>query len=143
MKKHILILLILVCLLPAYALAAPELTGVVPGDASLVSGVDGWYFDFSASEGGTLAMELLSGETGVSIGSVGAMTVEAGSGRMHWNGLMPDAAAVPAGDYMAQVRMKNYWGEESEPSVFSLHIFESEAEQEANTLDLGMLCLCS
>ena len=139
MKKHILILLILVCLLPAYALAAPELTGVVPGDASLVSGGDGWYFDFSASEGGTLAMELLSGETGESIGSVGAMTVEAGSGRMHWNGLLPDGAAVPAGDYMAQVQMKNYWGEESEPSVFSLHIFASEAEQEANTLDLSML----
>ena len=139
MKKHILILLILACLLPAYALAAPVLEHVVPGDASLVSGTDGWYFDFSVNEGGTLAMELLSGETGESVGSVGAMAVEAGSGRMHWNGLLPDGAPVPADDYMVQVQMKNYWGEESESSVFSLHIFESQAEQEANTLDLSML----
>ena len=42
MKKHILILLILAGLLPAYALAAPVLEQVVPGDASLVSGTDGW-----------------------------------------------------------------------------------------------------
>ena len=107
MKKHILILLILACLLPAYALAAPALEGVVPGDASLVSGAGGWYFDFSASEGGTLAMVLLSGETGETVGSVGAMAVEAGSGRMHWNGLLPDGTAVAAGDYMAQVQRKN------------------------------------
>ncbi|MBQ2991737.1 MAG: hypothetical protein IJD60_10710, partial [Clostridia bacterium] len=139
MKKHILILLILVCLLPACALAAPQLYSVLPGDASLVSGADGWYFDFFANEGGTLSMELLSGETGETLYSVGGMAVEAGNGRMHWNGLFPDGAAVPAGDYMAQVRMKNFWGEESGSSVFSLHIFESEAQRSENTLDLSLL----
>ena len=139
MKKHILILLTLVCLLPAYALAAPILEGVLPGDASLVRGADGWYFDFSASEGGMLTMQLLSGETGESLYSVGGMAVEAGSGRMHWNGLLPDGTAVPAGDYMAQVQIQNFWGEESESGVFSLHIFESEAQRSENTLDLSLL----
>jgi len=139
MKKHILILLTLVCLLPAYALAAPVLENVVPGDASLVSGADGWYFDFFASEGGTLNMQLLSGETGERMFDVGSMAVEAGSGRMHWNGLLPDGTAVPAGDYMAQVQIQNFWGEESESGVFSLHIFESEAQRSENTLDLSLL----
>ena len=139
MKKHILILMMIVCLLPVYAWAAPVLERVLPGDASLVSGADGWYFDFFASEGGTLSMELLSGETGETLYSVGGMAVEAGNGRMHWNGLFPDGAAVPAGDYMAQVRMKNFWGEESGSSVFSLHIFDSEAQRSENTLDLSLL----
>ncbi|MBR5302433.1 MAG: L,D-transpeptidase family protein [Clostridia bacterium] len=139
MKKHILILLILACLLPACAAAAPVLESVLPGDATLVSGEEGWYFDFSASEGGTLAVELLSGETGETVCSVGAMAVEAGSGRMHWNGILPDGSAVPDGDYMAQVQLKNYWGEESDTSVFSLHVFASEADRSENTLDLSML----
>ncbi|MBR4040539.1 MAG: L,D-transpeptidase [Clostridia bacterium] len=139
MKKHLCILLILVCLLPACALAAPQLSGVIPGDATLVSGQDGWYFDFYASEGGTLAMQLLSGETGEAVCDVGAMAVEAGSGRMAWNGLLADGSAVRSGDYMAQVQLKNFWGEESESSVFSLHVFASEAERSANTLDLSAL----
>ena len=137
MRKHILILLTIICLLPAYALAAPVLDRVLPGDASLVSGADGWYFDFAASEGGTLIMELLSGETGENLYSVGGMAIEAGRGRMHWNGLLADGEAVPAGDYMAQVQMKNFWGEESDNSVFSLHIFESEQARSENTLDLA------
>ena len=61
MKKHACMLLICVCLLPVWALAAPVLESVLPGDVSLVSGTDGWYVDFSASEGGTLSMQLLSG----------------------------------------------------------------------------------
>ena len=139
MKRHVCILLILACLLPVCALAAPVLENVVPGDASLVSGADGWYFDFSVSEGGTLAMQLLSGETGEPVCDAGAMAVEAGSGRMHWNGLLPDGAAVPAGGYMAQVQLKNGQGEESGSGVFSLHIFESEAQRSENTLDLSTL----
>ena len=139
MKKHVCMLLICVCLLPVWALAAPVLESVLPGDVSLVSGTDGWYVDFSASEGGTLSMQLLSGETGEAVCDVGAMPVEAGGGRMHWNGLLADGSAVPAGDYMAQVQLKNFWGEESEYSVFSLHVFADEAQQQANTLDLSML----
>ena len=139
MKKHVCILLILACLLPACALAAPVLERVVPGDASLVSGEDGWYFDFSATEGGTLAMQLLSGETGEAVCDAGAMAVEAGNGRMHWNGILPDGTAAQPGDYMAQVQLKNFWGEESDSSVFSLHIFASEQERSENTLDLSTL----
>ena len=139
MKKHVCMLMILACLLPACALAAPVLERVLPGDVSLVTGQECWYVDFAASVGGTLTMQLLSGETGEVVCDAGAMQVEAGSGRMHWNGLLPDGSAVPAGDYMAQVQLRNFWGEESESSVFSLHIFADEAQQEANTLDLSML----
>ena len=139
MKKHLCIALALACLLPAFALAAPQLTGVLSADASLISGQDGWYFDFNASEGGMLAMQLLSGETGETVYDVGGMQVEAGSGRMAWNGLLPDGTAAAPGNYMAQVRLKNFWGEESDSSVFSLHIFESEAERSENTLDLSAL----
>ena len=141
MKKHICILLILACLLPVCALAAPQLSGVLSSDASLVSGQDGWYFDFTTSEGGTLAVQLLSGETGEAVCDVGAMAVDAGSGRMGWNGLLPDGSAVPAGDYMMQVRVKNFWGEESESGVFALHIFANEADRSENTLDLSALVL--
>ena len=139
MKKHIGMLLILACLLPAYALAAPVLSGVLSSDASLVSGEDGWYFEFTTTEGGTLGMQLLSAETGEAVYDVGAMAVEAGSGRMSWNGILPDGSTAADGDYMAQVQLKNFWGEESESSVFALHIFSSEAERSENTLDLSAL----
>ena len=141
MKKHVCIVLILACLLPACALAVPQLSGVISADAALVSGQDGWYFDFTASEGGMLAMQLLSGETGEVMYDVGGMQIEAGSGRMTWNGLLPDGTAAKSGDYMAQVQMKNFWGEESESSVFSLHIFANEADRSENTLDLSALVL--
>ena len=139
MKKHIAMLLILLCLLPAAALAAPVLSGVLSSDASLVSGTDGWYFEFNAGESGVLGMQLLSGETGEVVCDVGAMDVEAGSGRMSWNGILPDGNAAEAGDYMAQVQLRNAQGEESESSVFALHIFASEAERSENTLDLSTL----
>ena len=139
MKKHVCILLILACLLPACALAAPVLSGVLSSDAALVSGEDGWHFDFAASEGGTLALRLLSAKTGETVCDVGAMAVEAGNGRMAWNGILPDGTAVEPGDYMAQAQLKNFWGEESEESVFSLHIFSNESDRSANTLDLSTL----
>ena len=84
-------------------------------------------------------MRLLSGSTGEAVCDVGAMSVEAGSGRMAWNGLLPDGSAAAPGDYMVQVQLKNAWGEESESSVFSLHIFESEAARSENVLDLSTL----
>ena len=139
MKKHVSMLLILLFLTPVCALAAPALSSVLSSDASLVSGMDGWYFDFTAGEGGTLGVQLLSGETGEIVYDVGAMAVEAGSGRMSWNGILPDGSKVMAGDYMAQVQLKNFWGEESESSVFALHIFASEEDRSENTLDLSTL----
>ncbi|MBQ4264462.1 MAG: L,D-transpeptidase family protein [Clostridia bacterium] len=139
MKKHICLLLSALCLMPALALAAPELSGVLPGDAALVSGAEGWYFDFAASEGGTLALQLLSGETGEAVYDVGAMQIEAGTGRLAWNGVLPDGTHAAPGDYMAKVQLKNYWGDKSESQVFSLHIFESEAARSENVLDLSAL----
>ena len=139
MKKSILSLLLALCLTPAAALAAPVLNSVFADDVTLVSGQDGWSFDFYAGEGGMLAVQLLSGETGEAVCDVGAMTVEAGSGRMAWNGLLADGSAAAPGDYMVRVQLKNYWGEESESSIFSLHIFESEAARSENVLDLSML----
>ena len=138
MKRRILPLLLLtLALAAAPALAAPQLGGVTTEGVSLVTGQDGWYFEFSTSEGGTLEMELLSGETGEQLGSLGAAYVEAGTGRIEWNGLMPDGTPVAPGEYLIAVRVRNFWGEESERLAFSLHIFASEAERDENVLDIA------
>ncbi|MBQ2991858.1 MAG: L,D-transpeptidase family protein [Clostridia bacterium] len=140
MKKSVLFLVsALLMLLCLPALAQPQLTGVFADDVVLVSGQDGWYFDFSTTEGGRLGMQLLSAETGAYIADIGAAHVEAGAGRIAWNGLMPDGSAVPAGSYMLAVQLINFWGEESEQSVLSLHIFGSEEEAQENVLDLSTL----
>lgn len=139
MKKSMCMFLLALCLLPALAFAAPALERVYADDVTLVSGQDGWGFHFYAGEGGTLAVRLLSGKTGEAVCDVGALAVEAGSGHMAWNGLLPDGSAAAPGDYMVQVQLKNAWGEESESSVFSLHIFESEAARSENVLDLSLL----
>lgn len=139
MKKSILILFVILMMISSWALAAPELSGVLASDAQLITGQDGWHFDFYTSEGGTLAMQLLSGETGEALYDLGAAQVEAGGGRMAWNGLLPDASAVPAGNYMISVRVRNYWGEESEPALLSLYVFESEKQAQENVLDLSTL----
>ena len=139
MKKSMCMFLLALCLLPALAFAAPALERVYADDVTLVSGQDGWGFHFYAGEGGTLAVRLLSGKTGEAVCDVGALAVEAGSGHMAWNGLLPDGSAAAPGDYMVQVQLKNAWGEESESGVFSLHIFESEAARSENVLDLSLL----
>lgn len=137
MKKQILTLLTALFLLAAsQALAAPELSGVLADDVQLISGQDGWYFDFSTTEGGTLAMQLMSGETGDFVADLGAVQVDAGTGRIHWDGILPDGTPAASGRYMVAVQLRNYWGEESEQSVLSLNIYKSEEEAEANTLDL-------
>ena len=139
MKKRILILLLaLMTAAASAALAAPALDGVFAGDSALVSGQDGWYFDFTASEGGTLALQLLSGETGEAVADIGSIQVEAGPGRMAWDGLLPDGSAPASGAYMLAAQLKNFWGEESNQSTMSLHIFASEAERGENTLDLSL-----
>jgi len=137
-KKLFALLLILMTGLCACAQAAPELSGVFADDVALVSGQDGWYFSFSASQGGTLAMQLFSGETGEYIAEVGAVQVEQGTGRIDWNGLLPDGSAAQPGSYMMAVQLRNFWGEESEQSVFSLHIFATE-EEAADVLDLSAM----
>ena len=138
MKKLILLLALLLACVPC-ALAAPELTGVFADDVQLISGQDGWYFDFYASEGGTLALQLLSGETGEAVADLGAAQVEQGSGRMAWNGLLPDGTAVKPESYMIAVSLRNYWGEESTPTLLSISIYADEAAAQADTLDLSTL----
>lgn len=140
MKKRICIFLLgLFLMLLETAAAAPVLSGVFADDVALISGQDGWYFNFTTSEGGTLAMQLLSGETGEVVADVGAAQVEAGNGRMAWNGILPDGSAAVSGSYMLSVRVKNFWGEESEPGMLSLHIFSDEQEHSENVLDLSAL----
>ena len=140
MKRRIfIILLMLFAAAFATASAAPQLSGVFADDVALISGQDGWYFNFTTSEGGTLAMQLLSGETGEVVADVGAAQVEAGNGRMSWNGILPDGSAAASGSYMLSVRVKNFWGEESETGVLSLHIFSDEQEHSENVLDLSAL----
>lgn len=139
MKKSLFMFLLALCLIPALSLAAPVLERVYASDAALVSGQEGWSFDFYAGESGTLAVRLLSGQTGETVCDIGAMRVEEGSGRMAWNGLLADGSAAQPGDYMVQAQLQNASGEESESSVFPLHIFESEAERSENVLDLSTL----
>ena len=138
MKKRIFAVMMIMLASALPALAAPALDGVFAGDASLVAGQSGWYFDFTASEGGVLALQLLSGGSGEAVADVGSMQIEAGPGRMAWDGLLPDGSAPASGSYMLAAQMKNAQGEESGQSVMSLHIFASEAERSENMLDLSL-----
>ena len=139
MKKRIFVLLLAMLAVVPAALAAPELSDVFASDASLVAGQDGWYFDFTASESGVLAMQLLSSETGEVIADAGSAQIGAGPGRMAWDGLLPDGSAPACGGYMLALQMRNGQGEESGRSALSLHIFASEAERSENVLDLSAL----
>ena len=127
--KKIMFVWMLLLLMAATALAEPELSAVFADDVTLISGQDGWYVEFEASEGGTIAMELLSGETGEKVADVGAMQMEEGAGRVAWNGILPDGSAVPAGHYMVGLQMKNYWGEESAEYLLSLEILAGDAQE--------------
>lgn len=118
----------LLILVAALALAVPQLGSVFAGDAALTAGQDGWYFDFLTSEGGTLAMQLLDANTGDPVADLGAVQVEAGSGRIGWNGLLPDGSAVSPGSYMVAVRLQNFWGEQSEQSTLSLTVLAADAQ---------------
>ena len=127
MKKSMFLILLVLWLMTGCALAEPELSAVFADDVSLTAGVDGWFVEFEASESGVMAMELLSGDTGEKVADLGAAPVEAGAGRLSWNGLLPDGSAVPAGYYMVGVQMKNDAGEESAEYLLSLEIFAGDA----------------
>ena len=139
MKKMVFALCLLLMMGASLAAAVPELTGVSAGDGQLIIGQDGWSFDFTATEGGTLAMQLLSGETGEAVADLGAVQMEAGTGRVAWNGLMPDGTPAQPGSYMLAVQMRNFWGEESAQSVLSVSLFESEMQAEESRLNLDAL----
>ncbi len=129
--------LLFAAMMVSIALAAPELSSVFSSDAALVSGQDGWYIQFSTTQGGTLALQLLSGETGQVVADLGAVQVEEGNGRIAWNGLLPDGTTVAQGPYMVAVQLINYWGEESNQGLVSLHVFDSAEQMQQNTLDLS------
>ena len=123
MKSFFAILLAaLLTLCAGGALAAPELSGVIASDISLTAGQDGWYIEFDTSEGGALAMQLLVGDLGEDAADLGAIWVEAGSCRVSWDGLLPDGSAVAPGAYIVAVRLRNFWGEESNECYVSLNV---------------------
>ena len=140
MKKHFFLFILTVLMLAsACAFAAPELSNVMADDVKLISGQNDWYFDFETTEGGTLAMRLYSGDTGEFVCEVGTAQAEEGTGRISWDGMLADGSAVPEGNYILMIQLRNYWGEESEQQLISLHIYGSEESANANMLDLSLL----
>ena len=146
MKKHFILLisfLLMACL--GNAMAEPALT-VVAEESSLMIGEAGYVLMFTASEGGKLALELIDEEG--SAWDLGAMPIEAGEGRVDWNGLLPDGSAPEAGDYTLALQMKNFWEEESEEQRVRVTLLgekqETAAQQapvSAGMLDLSALVI--
>ena len=143
MKKHFFCSFLLMLMLCAAsgALAAPVLSGVYAEDARVVIGEEGWGFRFSSTEGGALALMLLDGGTGEKIADLGARQVEAGEGRIGWNGLLSDGSRPAPGEYTLAVQLKNYWGEESGRSVLSVSLLDEPAEAQAGMLALSALVI--
>ena len=135
-------ILFLMMLVAAGALAAPQLTNVAAESGSLRVG-EVWAFSFETTEGGALAMQL-RGADGESI-DLGATQVDAGIGRLVWDGVLPDGSEAADGVYTMAVRLCNYWGEESEERLMTVTVGDGEAAGEAETpvaagaLDLSSL----
>lgn len=53
--------------------------------------------------------------------------------------MLADGSAVPEGNYILMIQLRNYWGEESGQQLISLHIYGSEESANANMLDLSLL----
>ena len=145
MKKHFMAaILFLMMLASAGALAAPQLTNVAAESGSLRVG-EVWAFSFETTEGGALAMQL-RGADGESI-DLGATQVDAGIGRLVWDGVLPDGSEAADGVYTMAVRLCNYWGEESEEHLMTVTVGDGEAAGEAaapvaaGALDLSSLDL--
>ncbi len=139
-KKSVIVLFFFMLMTAACALAAPQLTNVTADSGSLRVGGE-WTVAFETTEGGALAMQL-RGEDGVSV-DLGATQVEAGNGRLVWDGVLPDGSDAADGAYTVAVRLCNYWGEESEESLLQLNIGEPEGETAVSSvpgaLDLSSL----
>ena len=58
---------------------------------------------------------------------LGATQVDAGSGQLVWDGVLPDGSEAADGVYTVAVQLRNYWGEESEESLLPLTIGETNA----------------
>lgn len=128
MKKHFVsFVCFLLLMTAACALAAPQLTNV-SADGDVLRADGEWALTFETTEGGALAMQL-RGADGTSV-DLGATQVDAGSGSLIWNGLLPDGSEAADGAYTVAVRLRNYWGEESEESLLPLSIEKSAAGAE-------------
>ncbi|MBR5225758.1 MAG: L,D-transpeptidase family protein [Clostridia bacterium] len=139
MKKTIFFVLVLLMLAAAaMAMAAPELSGVYASDTQVRTGEPGFSIAFSASEAGVLALQMI-GENGEAL-DVGAKRIEAGEGRVDWNGLLPDGSQPEPGDYTIVVRMKNDAGEESGMCMIGVELQEGQASGQAPLAE-GMLDL--
>lgn len=146
MKKHLCFFIICAMLLGmSSAFAAPVLSGVQANGESVTIGQDGWSFSFQSTEGGALALALVD-DAGVIV-DLGAKQVDAGEGRIEWNGLLTDGSAPAAGVYTLGVQLRNYWGEESEQQTMQVTLSESAVEETASTelqmdtLDLSALVI--
>ena len=128
MKKSISWMVFLLLMTAACAQAAPQLTNVTADGESLHAG-EGWTVSFETTEGGALAMQL-RGTEGETV-DLGATQVDAGSGQLVWDGVLPDGSEAADGVYTVAVQLRNYWGEESEESLLPLTIGETKEELEA------------
>lgn len=123
-KKSISWMVFLLLMTAACAQAAPQLTNVTADGESLHAG-KGWTVSFETTEGGALAMQL-RGTKGETV-DLGATQVDAGSGQLVWDGVLPDGSEAADGVYTVAVQLRNYWGEESEESLLPLTIGETNA----------------
>lgn len=85
----------------ACAQAAPQLTNVTADGESLHAG-EGWTVSFETTEGGALAMQL-RGTEGETV-DLGATQVDAGSGQLVWDGVLPDGSEAADGVYTVAVQ---------------------------------------
>ena len=138
MKKSISWMVFMLLMTAACAQAAPQLTNVTADGESLHAG-EGWTVSFETTEGGALAMQL-RGTEGETV-DLGATQVDAGSGQLVWDGVLPDGSEAADGVYTVAVQLRNYWGEESEESLLPLTIRETNAAVSGvpDTLDLNSL----
>ncbi len=142
MKKHLSIFAFcLLLLLSSQALAAPQLSGVTADGMSIVVGEPGWGLTFESTEGGALALALHDAATGETIADLGAKQVDAGEGRIEWNGLLPDGSRAAPGDYRLAVQLKNYWGEESGQALLDVTLYDSAADAQGGMLDLDAIVI--
>ncbi len=120
MKKYILFLLLL---LPALALAQPELS------ISMNGAGDHFSFDFTASEGGTLALQLMNSDADVY--DIGSISINAGMGSFIWDGILADGRMVPENTYTFRAQLRNFWGETSEMQTLVLSAGGTSVPEEA------------
>lgn len=98
---------------------------------------NGYTVRYESSEGGMLAMRLQD-ESGVNAADIGAVSIDAGQGQVFWDGILPDERALEEGTYNLTVRMRNFWGEESNPVTLSLTCGAGDAgEPAAESLSLA------